>query len=99
MGRIRPEEARTFIENISADIDRHGMAVLGFQAARFTGHEQRLHTANVYRGDPPALTAITGDGFFRAHRIEIDERSRTAYGWVDDRNVFARRGTWLPNHP
>lgn len=101
MGRIRPEEERTFIEDMSADIDRHGMAVLGFQAERFRGIQQRLYTANIYRGDPPALTPMTDytDLSFVTHRVEIDEQSRTTYGWVDGERVFARRGTWLPNQP
>lgn len=101
LGRVRPEEANTHIENLSADINSDGLAMLGFQATTFAGIQRRLYTAQVYRGDPPTLTPMTDyDNLgFVVHRVEVDERSRSAFGWVDERRVFAQRGTWAVSQP
>jgi hypothetical protein len=100
-GTFRPEEARTLIEYLSADISSSGVAMLGFQATTFAGIQRRLHAATIFEGDPPVVTPMTdyNDGFYRLHRVEIDERNRSAFAWIDERKVVARRGRWAVTQP
>ena len=91
---LRPETDNAVIEGLSADIDSTGTAVLGLSGGRFAGAQRRLYTAILDEGGDPQVTPMTDfdDLGFRFHRVEIDERGRTAFSWIDGNDVVARRG-------
>lgn len=101
MTAFRADESERVVEDLTADINSEGLGVLGWSGGRFQGAERRLYTARIYRSDNAEVTPMTGyaNALFRIHRVTVDERSRTAFGWIYDTTVFARRGSWGINQP
>jgi hypothetical protein len=100
-GRIRVDGDNAAVENLSAAMNSDGLGVLAWNGGRFTGMDRRLYTARIYRGDDPTVDPMTGfeSALFNLDGVEVDERSRTVFGWVHGTKVLARRGTWGVNQP
>lgn len=91
---FQPEPENRVVDSLSADVASSGLAVLAVDGGRFEGDQRRLYAATIDDGGSPSVTPMADFDrpVFLAHRIEIDERDRTAFGWIDETKVLARRG-------